>query len=464
MQKPRTTIVDELLLNIDPTSHRKAEQVRLALRRAIVDGTLPPGTRLPSSRVLAGDLKVSRGVIVDSYQQLVAEGWLTARHGSRTVVAEHRSGTIAPPDDPLQRPPVAALDLRPARPDVTAFPRSTWVAATRAVLADLPHDDLAYGDHRGHRRVREILGAYLARVRAVRTTPELVVMTNGFSSALGSVITMLAARGARRIAVEDPGGYEPRRRLEAAGGEPIPIPVDDGGMRVDRLEQSEAEAVLVTPAHQYPMGGVLSAARRGALVDWARRRDAWIIEDDYDAEFRYDRDPIGTVQGLTPQRTIHIGSVAKTLAPSVRVGWMIVPQELLAPLVATHETRVSQPATLEQLVLARLVEEGRYDRHLRRVRRRYRDRRDALIDGLSAAGLDQRVEGIAAGMQAVVRLDDGTDDVEIVERLHDRGVEVSPLSRYAIDSPARGLVIGFGQPTPPQLHKAAAIIGDVVTS
>lgn len=464
MPKTRTTFADELLLAIDPTSHRKSEQVRLALRRAIVDGTLLPGTQLPSSRVLATDLGVSRGVVVESYEQLVAEGWLIARQGSGTVVAEHPSGAIGLHRDPLPRPAVAALDLRPARPDVTTFPRSAWVAATRAVLADLPHEDLAYGDHRGHRQARQVLAAYLARVRAVRTTPDLIVVTSGFSAAFGSVVAMLVNRGVRRIGVEDPGGHEPRRRLEAAGGAPIPIDVDDDGLRVDQLERSDADAVLVTPAHQYPMGGVLSAERRAALVDWARRRDAWIIEDDYDAEFRYDRQPIGAVQGLAPRRTIHVGSVAKTLAPSIRVGWVVVPVELLAPLVATHETRVSQPATLEQLVLARLVEEGRYDHHLRMVRREYRKRRDALLDGLGVAGLDDRVEGIAAGMQAVLRLDDETDDVAVVSSLRDRGVEVVALSRYAIRSPARGLVIGFGQPTPAELRRATTIIGDVVRS
>jgi GntR family transcriptional regulator / MocR family aminotransferase len=464
MSRTRTTFADELLLTIDPTSHRKAEQVRVALRRTIVDGVLQPGTRLPSSRVLAADLGVSRGVVVESYEQLVAEGWLTARRGSGTVVADHPSTTSKPPPDPLPTPSVAALDLRPARPDVTAFPRSAWSAATRAVLADLPHDDLTYGDHRGHHHAREAMAAHLARVRAVRTTPELIVMTNGFSSALGSVVATLASRGIHRIAVEDPGGYEPRRRLRAAGGAPIPIPVDDDGLRVDQLEASGADAVLVTPAHQYPMGGVLSAERRGALIDWARGRGAWIIEDDYDAEFRYDREPVGAVQGLAPRHTIHLGSVAKTLAPSVRVGWIVVPEELLAALVAMHESRVSQPATLEQLVLARLVENGRYDRHLRRVRRRYRDRRDALLDGLAAIGLAERIEGVAAGMQAVLRLDDTTNDAEVVQRLRDRDVEVVPLSSYAIRSPARGLVIGFGQSTPLELRQAVAIIGDVVRS
>jgi hypothetical protein len=195
---------------------------------------------------------------------------------------------------------------------------------------------------------------------------------------------------------------------------------------------------------------------------WAHRGDGWILEDDYDAEFRSDRAPIGAVHGLVPERTIHIGSVAKTLAPSVRVGWLAVPQELLAPIVTTHETRVSQPATLEQLVLARLVENGRYDRHLRRVRRAYRERRDVLIEALAEAGLADCIEGIAAGMQAVLRLADGADDVAIVGELHQRGVEVVALSRYAVRSPARGLVIGFGQASPAQLRAAAAISAEVV--
>jgi GntR family transcriptional regulator / MocR family aminotransferase len=299
-------------------------------------------------------------------------------------------------------------------------------------------------------------------VRGVRSSPELMVVTNGFSSGLTSVVATLAGRGVDRIAVEDPGGYEPRRRVQAAGAQLIPVPVDDDGLVVDELERSAARAVLVTPAHQYPMGSVLSATRRAALVEWARRGDNWIVEDDYDAEFRYDREPVGAVHGLAPERTIHIGSVAKTLAPSVRVGWIVAPEELLAPLVTTHETRVSQPATLEQLVLARLVEDGRYDRHLRRVRRTYRERRDVLVGTLAEAGLDGRLEGVAAGMQAVLRLDDRADDRAIVDELHQRGVEVVALSSYTLRSPARGLVIGFGQATPPQLRHAATITAEVV--
>jgi GntR family transcriptional regulator / MocR family aminotransferase len=457
-----STSAGELLLALDRASIRKGSQLRLALRRAIADGVLQPGTRLPSTRTLASDLGVSRGLVVEVYEQLEAEGWLTARHGSGTVVATHPSASRPQPRPLLPAPPIAALDLRPARPDVVSFPRSAWATATRAVLSDLPHHDLSYGDHRGHPRAREVIAAYLARARGVRTTPELVALTNGFSAGLGTVVATLVARGRRRVAVEDPGGYEPRRRVAAAGAEVLPIPVDAEGLRVEVLERSGADAVLVTPAHQYPMGSVLSAERRAALAAWARRQAAWIIEDDYDAEFRYDRDPIGAVQGLVPERTIHLGSIAKTLAPSVRVGWVVLPEELLIEVVTTHETRVSQPATLEQLVLAHLVDDGRYDRHLRKVRRRYRDRRDTLLEGLVGAGIDRRVEGVAAGMQAVLRLDDRVDDTAVVAQLHERGVEVVALSRYAVRSPARGLVIGFGQPRADELRQAAPIIADVI--
>jgi GntR family transcriptional regulator/MocR family aminotransferase len=462
MMSERTTSAGELLIALDPSAARKGQGLRQALRQAVVDGVLRPGTRLPASRVLAADLGVSRGVVVEAYEQLVAEGWLVARHGSGTVVAEHPSAPSPRAVDPFAPAPVAPLDLRPARPDVTAFPRTAWVAATRAVLADLPHADLSYGDHRGHPRARAAVAAYLARVRAVRTSPELVVLTNGFSSGLSSVVAALAGRGVRRIAVEDPGGYEPRRRVEAAGAEPVPVPVDDEGLQVEALERSDAQAVLVTPAHQYPMGAVLSAQRRGALAEWARRRGGWILEDDYDAEFRYDRDPVGAVQGLVPERTVHLGSVAKTLAPAVRVGWLVLPEALVVDVVRAHEARVSQPATLELLTLAHLIESGAYDRHLRTARRRYRERRDALVAALAGAGLDIGLEGVAAGMQAVLRLDGGVDDVAVAAELDARGVAVVPLSRYVLRSPARGLVMGIGQPTAGQLRRAAAIIAEVV--
>jgi GntR family transcriptional regulator / MocR family aminotransferase len=463
MSESRTTLAGELLLALDRSSFQKGAQLRGALRHAIADGVLQPGTQLPSTRSLAADLGVSRGLVVEVYEQLTAEGWLTARHGSGTTVATHPSvSRPRPGSSSLPVPPIAALDLRPARPDVASFPRSAWAAATRLVLADLPHHDLGYGDHRGHPRAREVVAAYLARVRGVRTTPELVVLTNGFSAGLGTVVAALLAQGSGRVAVEDPGGYEPRQRVAAAGAEVVPIPVDTDGLRVEVLERSEADAVLLTPAHQYPLGSVLSAERRAELAAWARRRAAWIIEDDYDAEFRYDRDPIGAVQGLIPERTIHLGSVAKTLAPSIRVGWVVPPEELLLAVVTTHATRVSQPATLEQLVLARLVNDGVYDRHLRKVRRRYRERRDTLLEGLADAGLDDRVEGVAAGLQAVLRLDDEVDDTALVAQLHERGVEVVALSRYAVQSPARGLVIGFGQPRTHELRRAVPIIADTL--
>jgi GntR family transcriptional regulator/MocR family aminotransferase len=457
-----TTSAGELLLALDPSVPRKGVQLRLALRQAIGDGVLPPGTRLPSSRTLSADLGIARGVVVEAYEQLAAEGWVTTRRGSGTVVASHPSVVRRRPAPAHEE--IAELDLRPARPDVASFPRSAWSAASRAVLADLPHHDLGYGDHRGHVRAREALAAYLARVRGVRATPDALLMTDGFSAGLTTVVSGLVSIGVSTIAVEDPGGYEPRRRVLAAGAEVAPVPVDRDGLRVDALERSGAGAVLLTPAHQYPMGHVLGPERRAALVEWARRTGGWLLEDDYDAEFRYDRGPIGALQGLAPERTIYLGSVAKTLAPAVRVGWLVAPEELVTTLTWTREVRGSQLSTLEHLVVAELVADGRYDRHLRRVRRVYRERRDVLLDALAEVGLDEWAEGVAAGLHAVVRLDDAVDDTAVVARIRELGVEVVALSRYAVQAPARGIVIGFGQASPADLRRGVEIIADVVAA
>lgn len=465
----------------------KGAQLRDALLRAITAGTLPPETRLPSTRALAGDLGVARGVVVEVYEQLVAEGWLASRPGSGTRVATPPAP--APEDTPLggaartsltttqHRAPAdgpdaaggtraapgraPALDLRPARPDVSDFPRTAWVAATRAVLADLPHADLSYGDQRGHPHARDVVAAYLARVRGVRTSPELTVLTDGFSAALSAVVTSLASFEVDTVAVEDPGGYEPRGTVEGAGARTVAVPVDDEGLRVDALAATGARAVLVTPAHQYPLGSVLSPERRHALVAWARDTDSWIVEDDYDAEFRFDRAPVGAVQALAPDRTIHLGSVGKTLAPAIRVGWAVVPPALLDTVVATRHVRASQPATLDHLVVARLVEDGRYDRHLRALRRRYRARRDLLVEVLEQAGLGDRVAGVAAGLHAVLVLP-GVDDVALTRALRDRDVEVVALSRYAIASDLRGLVLGYGARRPEELRRALAVVVDEV--
>jgi GntR family transcriptional regulator / MocR family aminotransferase len=446
----------ELFLDIDLSAPRKAVRLRLALRQAIAEGGLAPGTRLPSSRALAADLGVARGVVVDVYEQLTAEGWLASAHGSGTMVAAHPAAVQAP-QRAAPTSPVAALDLRPARPDVAAFPRSAWVAATRTVLADLAHDELGYGDHRGPRHAREVVTAYLARVRGVRTAPDLMLLTEGFSAGLSSVVAHLVAIGVRRVAVEDPGGYEPRGVVRAAGAELVPVPVDDDGLRIDALQRSGAKAVMVTPAHQYPMGHVLAAERRMALAAWARRTGGWVIEDDYDAEFRYDRAPVGALQALLPDRTVHLGSVGKTLAPAVRVGWVVAPEELFDGIVRVRKLRASQQATLDHLVVAQLIDDGRYDRHLRTLRRRYRTRRDVVLEALAGAGLDRHVTGIAAGLHIVIVLD-GHDDIAIEARIRSGGVEVVALSRYALRSEARGLVVGYGQRPPANLRRGVEAI------
>ena len=297
----------------------------------------------------------------------------------------------------------------------------------------------------------------------MRTHDDLVLLTGGFADALAATVATLVGAGCDRIGVEDPGGHEPRQRFEAAGAEVVSVPVDEDGVRLDVLERADVNAVLVTPAHQYPMGPVLSLKRRGGLVDWARRTGGWVIEDDYDAEFRYDREPFGAMQALAPDRTIHLGPVAKTLAPSIRVGWIVAPPTLVDEHGHVREVRTSQLATLDHLIVARLIDTGTYDRHLRTVRRRYRERRQVLLEALEAADLADRVVGPAAGLHAVLRLDPSVDDVALTEMLRDRSVEVVPLSRYALRSPERGLVIGFGQPSPRELRRGVEVLAEALT-
>ncbi|MGK5558910.1 PLP-dependent aminotransferase family protein, partial [Actinomadura kijaniata] len=380
----------DLHLPLDRSAGRLAAQIAAGFRAAVRSGRLTAGTRLPSSRDLARDLEVSRGVVVTAYEQLIAEGFLTARRGDGTRVAP-----LARPDEPAEpRPPVwpcapavaaptITHDLRPGRPDLTAFPRERWLAALRAVLRTGAHAELlAYPDPGGAPVLRAELAGYLGRVRAAATTTDQVVIMNGVAHGLSTLTRLLADDGHTRLAVEDPTSDRQLPMLRATGIALDRVPVDGEGLDVAALERTGARAVLVTPAHQYPTGVVLSPRRRAELVAWARRVDGLIIEDDYDAEFRYDRDPVGCLQGIDPERVALLGSVSKALAPALRLGWVVAPPRW-ADRLRQHRahTDLGAPA-LDQHALAHLLSSGGYDRHLRAMRRRYRARRDALADAL----------------------------------------------------------------------------------
>ncbi|MFD5775193.1 MocR-like pyridoxine biosynthesis transcription factor PdxR [Streptomyces fungicidicus] len=432
-------------LHLEPAGPGLRRGLTDALREAVRTGRLAPGTRLPSSRSLAADLGIARNTVADAYGDLVAEGWLTARQGSGTRVAPREVPRSPAPAAPRRAPGRLSHDLVPGTPDLSSFPRAEWLRATRRALASAPHDALGYGDPRGRPELRAALADYLARVRGVRADAERIVVCSGFAHGLQLLCEVLRARGARTLAVE-PYGLDVHWDLAArAGLTTTPLPFDALGTRAQ--DPGDADAVLLSPAHQFPLGGALRPERRAAVVDWARRTGGLILEDDYDGEFRYDRQAVGALQNLDPDHVVHLGTASKSLAPGLRLGWMVLPPSLL-PDVAAHGGGRSVSA-LEQLTLAEFLTSGAYDRHVRAARLRYRRRRDSLAGALADRAPDVRVTGIAAGLHAVLQLPPGTEQ-SVVQAATWQNLAVHGLSRYR--HPATGgtagdaLVVGYATP------------------
>lgn len=442
------TTLRELLL---PAAGSRGRRVESALRTAIREGQLAPGLRLPSSRDLAAQLGVARGTVTAAYGQLVAEGYLTSRRGSGTRVAEVL-GRAAPAEEPAAEPRRWRFDLRPGLPALSAFPRAEWVAATRSALVELPDEALGYPDPAGLPELRAELAGYLGRVRAVTATAEDVVIIHGAAEGMSMLASVLGGR----IAVESLGHPDQREMLRTNGSVPVPTTVDGKGIDVSALPA--CQAVMVTAAHQFPLGVTLHPARRHALLSWAREHDALIIEDDYDAEHRYDRPALRALQGMAPARVVYMGSVSKTLAPGLRLGWLVLPPAVRAKLVRRKELTDLGCGTLPQAAFARLLRTGGYDRHLRRTRSLYRTRRDALLTALAEQLPSWRPVGVAAGLHVVLRLPAGTDDAEVVGQLAERGINTSALSMYTATPPYPGLVLGYAATTPDQLRAAVGEI------
>ncbi|MFJ8785567.1 PLP-dependent aminotransferase family protein [Streptomyces sp. NPDC102476] len=444
MAKPWATFgVD---LHLEPTGGGVRRGLTDALRDAVRTGRLAPGTRLPSSRALAADLGVARNTVADAYADLVAEGWLTARQGSGTRVSER---TVVPPTGAPPRPRQPGRpthNLVPGTPDLASFPRAQWLKAARRALATAPYQALDYGDPRGRVELRTALAGYLSRARGVRADPEHILVCAGFSHGLRLLGAVLRARGARTVAVESYGLDVHWNLLAAAGLRTVPLPFDERG--TDPGELTDQGAVLLTPAHQFPMGGTLHRDRRAAVVEWARRTGGLVVEDDYDGEFRYDRQPVGALQGLDPDHVVHAGTASKSLAPGLRLGWLVLPPGLMEEVLAA-KGGIDSCGSLEQLTLAEFLVSGAYDRHVRAARLRYRRRRDALVAELARRAPRVHATGIAAGLHVVLRLPPGTEQPALRAAAW-QGLAVHGLHRY--QHPEAGverrdaLVVGYGTP------------------
>jgi GntR family transcriptional regulator/MocR family aminotransferase len=450
----KTWAISGVDLHLDLAGTRVRAGLESALREGVRRGRLTPGTRLPPSRSLAVDLGISRNTVAAAYAQLVAEGWLEARQGSGTRVAARAVvvGIRAHPDAAAE--PGVRCDLRAGFPDLAAFPRSGWLAASRRALAAAPAEVMGYPDPRGRPELRRALADYLSRARGVFAPPERIVVCSGFAQGLTLLCHALRARGATRFATEAYGHRSHHAAIRAAGFDTASVAVDGEGAAVAELDG--VDAVLLTPAHQFPLGSTLASQRRLHAVGWARETGGMIVEDDYDGEFRYDRRPIGAMQALAPEQVVYAGTASKSLAPGLRLGWLVLPADLVGPVVAARQLS-DGPDVLVQLTMAEFIASGAYDRQVRRARLAYRRRRDRLLTALARSVPDTRVTGVGAGLHAVVELPTGQREDDVVGRAHEHGVRVDGLEAYRLGGQphAPALVVGFG--TPPEHAYGAAI-------
>jgi len=470
---PKTwaTFTGDLLLELRGTRRRAG--LEAALREAVRSDRLAPGTPLPSSRALAIELGLARNTVADAYAQLIAEGWLAARHGAGTRVADRIESDGRHGDqhsDVVRRPGSTqySYDLRPGTPNLAAFPRTAWSAAARKALAHAPNEALGYPDPRGLPSLRQTLVEYLARVRGVRATSENVVIRSGFVQALHLLSTALRRAGPGGVGIESYGLGVHRDIIEAAGLTTHPLTVDDGGARVDEVTVSGTAAVLLTPAHQFPIGVALAAQRRAEVLRWASEHGRLVIEDDYDGEFRYDARPVGALQGLAPDRVAYIGTASKSLAPGLSLAWLVVPAHALDGVLEAKRLSDRYTGIFEQLTLDEFIRSGGYDKHVRRSRLRYRQRRDALVSVLADRAPDVAVTGIAAGLHAVLQLGRGlraTDEPSICSRAGRAGLAVQGLDdfrRKPQPTAPAALVVGYGRPPDHDFAAALDALCDVL--
>ena len=475
-----------LLVRLDRSAGQPLRaQLEAGLREAIRAG-LRGGERLPSSRELARALGVSRGMVQDCYGQLLAEGYLTSHTGSATRVAglsgQHAGdqpaagpGMVSPVPLPPGRhpcePPLIA-DFQPSVPDLSSFPRTDWAWAVKQACTQAAAADLGYGDPRGSPVLREVLAGYLRRVRAAAASPAQMIISTGFAQGINLVLHALARQGGVScVAFEDPGygtaaADETVRAVLAMGIDVTYVPVDEHGLVVGALVASGAQAVVVTPAHQSPTGVVLSPARRHALTDWARRGGGYVIEDDYDSEFRYDKEPVGVLQGLAPDQVFLLGTASKALAPAIRLGWVHAPSPLASAVAAEKEMSDRGSCTLDQLALATLLTTGRYDRHLRRMRTVYAARRTALTDAFARHAPRVRLTGLAAGFQAVAPLPPGADETAVIAAARERRVGLHGIGPYRGDPDTAAppaLLMGFGNVGERAIEPAIAAVADLLS-
>jgi GntR family transcriptional regulator/MocR family aminotransferase len=450
-------------LTLAPGGGRR-DALETSLREAIRQGRLAAGARLPSTRALAADLGLARGTVAEAYAQLQAEGYLTARRGGGTWVGEVAAAEPAPHPGALTPTRAPRFSFHPGLPDLAAFPHAAWSSALRRGLREAPAPSLGYGDPRGRPELCTALADYLARVRGVVVGPEQIVVCGGFRHGLSLVSRVLHARGARRVAMEEPGLNDHHNALVAAGLEPVPLRVDEHGACTGLLGETGAAAAVIGPAHQFPSGALLHPERRATALAWARAVGGIVIEDDYDAELRFDRQPIGALQALDPEHVVYGGTLSKTLAPGLRFGWIVLPAELLAPVLALREAEDLHVPAPDQIAFAELLGSGAYERHVRRMRAQYRGRRERVVALLTQCAPGITPVGISAGLRVLLELPlDGPSAAELAERAAARSIELFPVGRFHQhgEPVPDGIVLGYGALPEHAFEAGLAALGEL---
>jgi len=460
---------------LDPSATRPGplnRRLAAAIRSAVRDGRLPLGAALPPSRTLADDLRVSRWTVTQAYGQLVTEGYLTARTGSAT-----RVNWSPQPDDAHVGRPVKAATTAPAPPvrydlfsgrsDLRAFPRRKWVEAIRVAAETASYDQLDRAEPGGHPRLRAVLAEHLNRSRGAAAEPDTTSIFAGAGQGMSQISHALLASGHRLLGVENPGSPRLWQAAQDVGLGLVPLPVDDSGLVVEALaDHPEVRAVCVGAARQVALGVPLAPSRRAALLDWARGHDGLIIEDDYDAEFTFDGPALATIQGSEPGRVFLLGSMSKTLSPTVSVGWVVAPRRWV-PAVRTEYEISAMPTTLNQLALAHFMESGAYDRYLRASRQRLRVRRAALADALRRRLPQCRVSDHESGLDLVLELPPGTDADAVFAAAERRDMVLCDLNGLFLepvpDSHPR-LLLGYGNLNDSVIDEAVGILSDIIAS
>lgn len=436
-----------------PLTAQVYEQVRsLILRQELAEGE-----RLPSSRELASGIGVSRNVVLEAYDRLTAEGYVESIAQKGTYVAtgssyeRHKETNLEPVTPfvtgirPSSRP--AAIDFRAAHPAMDYFPRIVWGRLAKEVCLEAPERVFGYSQAEGIPELRSVLARYLQQVRGVRCHPEQIVITSGATQALHLITELLSHNKETRIAVEDPVTDEMRTIFTYAGSTVIPVPVDEKGIVPEELPEGDnPDFIFVIPSHQFPLGGTLPIQRRIQLLEYARLHDCFIVEDDYDSEFTYEGVAVHSMQGLDPERVIYVGTFSKILSPALRIGYAVLPERFVTKYRRLKWFADRHTSAFEQLILARFMEEGYFERHIRRMKKIYRQRREALVTCLKQELPQAKILGESAGMHLVVEIPGTRFTESLLRRIHLEGVQVYAVEHYAINKGRHEhqIVMGYG--------------------